>query len=41
MSNYNKSFKSAFISLTAAIAIFPVLSVAQQDMAPVNDLPNP
>ncbi|MDP1932326.1 MAG: peptidyl-alpha-hydroxyglycine alpha-amidating lyase family protein [Gammaproteobacteria bacterium] len=41
MSNYNKSARSAFITLTAAVVAFPLLSLAQPDMAPVNDLPNP
>ncbi|MDO8270809.1 MAG: peptidyl-alpha-hydroxyglycine alpha-amidating lyase family protein [Gammaproteobacteria bacterium] len=41
MSNYNKSFKSAFVSLTAAVAMLPMLGFAQPDMAPVNALPNP
>lgn len=41
MSNYNKSIKSALMSLTAAIAVIPMLSFAQPDMEPVNNLPNP
>lgn len=46
MSNYNKSTKSAFLALTAAVAVFPLLAFAQSDMSnmnmdPVNDLPNP
>lgn len=43
MSNYNKSIKSAFIGITAAVAVFPLMSFAQSslDMEPVNDLPTP
>lgn len=43
MSNYNKTTKSAFLALTAAVTIFPLLAFAQSDMNmdPVNDLANP
>jgi sugar lactone lactonase YvrE len=41
VSNYNKSIKTALMSLTAAVAVIPMLSFAQPDMQPVNDLPNP
>tara|TARA_R110001606_G_scaffold392142_1_gene560815 strand:- start:90 stop:1190 length:1101 start_codon:yes stop_codon:yes gene_type:complete len=43
VSKYNKTIKSAFIGLTAAVAVFPLMSFAQSDMNmdPVNSLPNP
>ena len=41
MSNYNKSIRSVFITLTVAVAAFPLLGLAQPDMEPVNNLPNP
>ncbi len=40
MSHYNKTIKAALIGLTAAVAVFPLLSSAQT-MEPVNNLPNP
>jgi len=41
VSNYNKSIKNALMSLTAAVAVIPMLSMAQPDMEPTNNLPNP
>jgi DNA-binding beta-propeller fold protein YncE len=41
VSNYHKSVKSIFINFTAAMTVFPLISLAQPGMEPLNNLPNP